>query len=249
MKLCGYSERGILNSLLYEIRYADKADALLGQLIDEAVFPFAEKKPPSGKATFLIEQSLSGFGNADAIILLTSNGKKCTIFVEAKVQASLSKDWCLSDQFSKFKKGLKLPKTSGHISDLFTQLYHKQRFMGHSIEELKQRIDFPEWSTKRKRKRKIGDNSVVLCAAEKIKQHDAEVFYLSLVPDVDERVDEFFNQTLRNACLPKVPEWDTSHYGYLTWARVESFCEQNDLNNTLAVFKYNGAQIYRGNRA
>ena len=143
MKILGYSERGILNSLLYEIRYADNGDALLDRLIDKATFPFTDK-PPLGRATVLVEQSLSDFGDADTIILIESDAKKCAIFVEAKVQAG-AKEWLLSEQFERFENGLSSKVDS---SNIFTQIYHKQVFMKYSIDELKCGVKFPPCSFK-----------------------------------------------------------------------------------------------------
>ena len=62
-------------------------------------------------------------------------------------------------------------------------------------------------------------------------------------PDI--RVADFFVNRLRNVQLPTVPQWDPSHYGYLTWATVKSFCTQNHLAATLDVFAYNVGQIFR----
>ena len=243
MNVYGYSERGILNALLYEILYANNdGDALLSRLIAKASFPLTDNNPSSGNATVLVEQSLSQFGDADAIILISSNTVNCTIFVEAKV-LSQSRDWQFSAQFSKFEAGLKSEVDS---SNIFTQIYHKQRLVSalknSGINALQQGIKFPEWSTKPKRK--IGKNPVVLRAAKCIQQHADNVFYLALVPDNDERVATFFNNTLRKAQFPTVPEWNVSHYGYLTWAKVKSFCEQNQLAATLDVFAYNNGQIF-----
>ena len=125
MNVYGYSERGILNSLLYEIQCANNGDALLSRLIAKASFPFTDNKPSSGAATVLVEQSFSQFGDADAIILISSNTVNCTIFVEAKV-LSQSRDWQFSAQFSKFEAGLKSKVDS---SNIFTQIYHKQRLV------------------------------------------------------------------------------------------------------------------------
>ncbi len=247
MKMLGYSERGILNALLYEIRYAGNGDTLLAQLISRAAFPFTDDKPPSGATTILVEQSFSDFGDADAVILIKSNAGNCAIFVEAKVKGYGG----LPKAFEKFGNGVKagyMPR--GFSSNIFTQIYHKQQIVKHGIEKLQQGVDFPNWSFTKKRqerrntKRKIGKNKVVREATGKIKESCDSTFYLMLIPDADHRVEEFFNGTLRDAHLPDVPNWDCSRYGYLTWRQVEAFCEKNKLNDTLAVFGHNRGQIY-----
>jgi len=246
MNVYGYSERGILNSLLYDILHADDGDAMLGRLIANAKFPLTDNTPTSGTATVLVEQSLSQFGDADAIILVSSAAAKSTIFIEAKVQPSQSHDWRLSDQLSEFEAGL---NSTANSSNIFTQLYHKQRLTSalknNGIPVLQQGIEFPSWSTRPKRS--IGTNPVVLRAVDRIQQHADNVFYLALVPDNNERVATFFDNSLRNADFPTVPEWDASFYGYLTWATVKSFCEENQLVATLDVFAYNDGQIFPEN--
>lgn len=243
MKVYGYSERGILNSLLYEIRYADDGADMFDRLIAEATFPLTDNRPSlSGSATVLVEQSLSDFGEADAIILASSHAANCTIFVEAKV-LSQARDWKLSDEFKRFEAGLNRKVNS---SNLFTQLYHKQKLASVlsccGIQALQQGVDFPSWSTKQSRK--AGSNPVVLNALNLIRQNDDSVYYLMLVPDTNQRLESFFDDKLRNLRLQAEPDWDLSHYGYLTWATVKSFCERNQLIATLDVFAYNPGQIF-----
>ncbi len=244
MKLLGYSERGILNALLYEIHHSGKGDALLKELIAEAVFPVTNLPCIAADPVFtvFIEQSLSNFGNADAIILGQSEMRKYTIFVEAKVSAQ-SNNWRLEKEFADFKKGL-VSKVKYHSSNLFTQIYHKQQFMEHTLDKLKSGVPFPKWS--KNRRRKIGTNPTVLRAAEQIKQHCDTTFYLMLIPenDDDDAVKDFFKNTLCNTNLPNVPGWDVSHYGYLTWQQVKDFCDKQPLQHSLAVFQYNDKQIY-----
>ena len=239
MKILGYSERGILNSLLYDIRYAADNDALLNELIGEAKFPFTDDKPAFDNATVFIEQSFSEFGDSDAVILTKSDAGKCVIFVEAKVIAQ-KKDWCLSSELSEFKKGLDKGKVSS--SNLFTQIYHKQRLMKNDMTALKEGVKFPAWSTMQVRK--IGDNPVVINITERVKQCN-QAFYLALIPDKNTRIKTSFRDVFADACFQKVPHWNKSYCGYLTWETVENFCEQYKLNDTLDTFTYNGEQIYK----
>lgn len=245
MEVYGYSERGILNSLIYEIRYANNGAALFDSLISKAKFPLTDNKPSTGDSTVLVEQSLSQFGDADAIFLTSSNSANCTIFVEAKV-LSQARDWQLSYQFKKFEEGLNSKVNS---SNLFTQLYFKQRLISvltsDGIEALQQGVSFPSWSTRRRRK--AGSHPVVLNTLKLIRQCNDNVYYLMLIPDTHQRVELFFENRLRDLQLPDVPDWDPSHYGFLTWATVKSFCEKNRLAATLAVFAYNQGQIFPEN--
>ena len=243
MNLYGYSERGIVNALFYDIRYAANADALLLQLLEQAVFPLTGSSPPLGTVTVLIEQSFSQFGDADAVILVSSPHGNAAVFVEAKVKHAQSSDWCLSNEFAKFEGGLRGKVNS---SNLFTQLYHKQRMVSclkrHGIGELQQGIEFPSWSTRPIRK--IGNNHVVLSAVEYIRQHSENVFFLMLIPEKEERAASFFTDTLQSAGLSTAPAWDPSSYGYLTWATVQEFCKEQKLATALDAFHYNEGQIF-----
>ncbi len=245
MNVYGYSERGVLNSLLYEILYSNNGDALLNRLIERTSFPLTDDKPSSGTSTALVEQSLSDFGSADAIILTTSPVGNYTIFVEAKV-LSQAREWKLSAEFDKFRAGLQSVVNS---SNLFTQLYHKQQLAtvlkGNGIWALQRGVNCPSWS--KNQKKKAGNNPVVLNALRLIQQHADSVYYLALVPDSDERASAFFDRELRSVQLPNVPGWDVSHFGYLTWAAVKSFCKKYQLAATLDVFAYNPGQIFPEN--
>ncbi|MGR3913935.1 MAG: hypothetical protein OD918_05330 [Gammaproteobacteria bacterium] len=245
MKLYGYSERGMLNALLYEIQRAENADTLFNQLVAAAVFPLTDDNPAAGPVNVLIEQSLSGFGDADAIALISSPAGGCAIFIEAKVKTSQASDWALSKEFDAFEKGIEKKKVNS--SNLFTQIYHKQRMMSAlksaGIAGLQRGVTFPEWSSNQNRK--IGDNAVVLRAVERIRWHVGGDFYLMLIPDNGKRAERFFRDTLRHKKLASVPQWDASHCGYLTWEKTRAFCEQHELKTSLEVFEYNDGQIFQ----
>ncbi len=248
MNLYGYSERGVLNALLYSLQYAVDNDAMFNKLLERAIFPLTDDRPPSGTVTVLVEQSLSQFGDTDAVILISSPHGNATVFVEAKVQPAQSGNWHISNQFAEFEKGLEGTVNS---SNLFTQLYHKQRMISclkqHGLAALQQGIEFPSWSfplKSKRRRRKIGTNPVVLRAVEYIRQHSEHVFFLMLIPEQEERAASFFNNTLRTSQFSTVPAWDPASYGYLSWAAVQDFCKEQQLATALDVFTYNKGQIF-----
>ena len=258
VKVYGYSERGILNSLLHEILYSNNGDELLYRLISNAVFPLCADKPPRGVATVLVEQSLSDFGTADVIVLISTNTGNSAVFVEAKVQTAQTSGWQLCDQFSNFESDLELIAACSDsdyqrklkrrlASSLFTQLYQKQRLISvlkdSEINILEQGIEFPTWSTKATRS--IGKNPVVHRAVRLIQPYANSVFYLALIPETDVRAARFFDEKLRTKQPATVPDWDPTRYGFLTWATVESYCHQYDLAATLELFAYNDGQIFR----
>ena len=250
MKIYGYSERGMLNALLYEIGHRQNADELFGLLLAEAVFPLANNAPLAGTTTLLIEQSFSQFGDPDAVALIKSPKGNSTIFIEAKVKTYRPRNWHLSTELEKFKKGIakkisssKFP--SNFSSNLFTQIYYKQQMMSAlnesgDISPLEKGVRLPGWPSQQVRK--IGKNKIVLCAVKRILQYAQNDFYLMLIPDSSENAEQFFNETLRgNTCIPHS---DTSRWGYLTWEKVHAFCKKHRLKNSLEVFDYNKGQIF-----
>ena len=90
MRVIGYSERRVLNALLYEISYSPAPSQLLSDLISHMVFPFTESRPPTTEADALIEQSFSDFGDADQGFegTLCCCLSFCGILIEAKYTAN-----------------------------------------------------------------------------------------------------------------------------------------------------------------
>jgi hypothetical protein len=245
MNVLGYSERGIVNALFHEISYSGNADRLFHQLISLASFPFTKERPPTGKIDLFIEQSFSDFGDADALALINpESGEKCSLFIEAKVKKFQAADWLINDEFREFKNGLQEQVSS---SNLFTQLYHKLRLVkglaNEGVLSLQDGVSFPSWSSKQRRK--LGSNRVVLNASIQLQHYTDQSFFLALVPDPINRVQSFFENTLRSDNLQNIKEWDVSHFGYLTWSEVKKFSEEFRLERTLRVFAFNKGQIYR----
>ena len=89
MELFGYSERGFLNALFYECfhKRSDPA-SLIMCFLKLAKWPRLPAPPTfleTGTcSTILVEQSLSDFGDADAIILCDGTGGKDCVFLEGK---------------------------------------------------------------------------------------------------------------------------------------------------------------------
>ncbi len=245
MNVIGYSERGIINALFYEmVRASDPAD-VLHSFLAQATFPFTQLRPARGETTVLVEQSFSDFGESDGVVLIRGDEETtCSVFVEAKAKTFQVWDWCIRDEFGKFRKGLNHKVSS---SNLFTQLYHKVRLVNGlrqgGIPFLQQGVPFPPWSSKTPRK--IGNNGVVLEATRRLQSHLGHSFYLAIVPDTPDRVAAFFPelQALPHPTLANT--WDVATYGYLTWSQVRTFCLQAGLTRVVAVFDYNAGQLYR----
>ena len=192
-----------------------------------------------------IEQSLSDFGDADAILLLDAGDKKGVVFLEAKVKSSQRNEWKLEQEFEKFISDCNKGDKKLSSSNLFTQLYHKHRFLNglSDIEALKKGIDFPKCSTKETRK--IGNNPVVLHTVKKIEPYVENAWYIALVPDTSLALRDFYSDFRKNdkeeGILSKL---DRSRWGGLTWEQVAEFCKKFELKNTKQVLDFNKGQIY-----
>ena len=244
MQITGYSERGAVSSLLYEIAYSRSPENVLTRLLARAVFPFAPAcLLDVVSADVLVEQSLSDFGDSDAILLLSTKGGRCCVFLEAKVKPLQSVVWSLESEYQRFSEGLSDKVSS---SNLFTQLYHKVRLVNGlrrgGIEELQSGLRFPPSSTRLVRK--IGHNGVVLRAVDRLLPHLQKVLYLALTPDNPRSSRAFFDGTLATSRPPGYSEWDTADYGFVCWCEVEEFCRQESLVNTARVLEFNRGQIY-----
>lgn len=244
MNIMGYSERGIINSLFYEIRYSSSAESLLEKFISLLQFPFTDNPKMNIKqAEIFIEQSFSDFGDADALMLLSTGKGSASVFIEAKVKTDQRKVWEIEEEYSKFLKGTETKVSS---SNLFTQLYHKVRLVEalqqeNAITTLKKGLPFPKCSSKSTRK--IGDNSVVLKSVKRLKKYVDNTYYVAVLPDSPANIEKFFSG--QNFSRDDFNRWQTNNYGYISWADVEKFCRDNKLDNTLNVFKFNEGQIYK----
>jgi hypothetical protein len=240
----GYSERGIMNALFYEIQNSRNPNKLLSELLSNAKFPCRgtiDKDVSS--AEILIEQSFSNFGDADLVLLLVTGRHRISIFAEAKVKPSQSSKWTIEGEYEKFVKGVESRLSS---SNLFAQLYHKLRMVNSlsngGLSALQSGISFPECSSRPVRK--IGYNPVVLKAIEKISQYLDDVYYLAVVPDSSSNLDDFFENRFKQRSFPNLPEWDVHSFGYIAWSDVMEFCVSRKLESTLRVFSFNEGQIF-----
>jgi len=191
----------------------------------------------------LIEQSFSDFGDSDVLLLLDTGDKKVSVFIEAKVKSYQASKWSIHNEYDRFISGTKGKVSS---SNLFTQLYHKVRLVdalkNGGIERIQTGIPFPSSSSKPVRK--IGNNGVVLKAVGMLADYLDETYYLAILPDSPENLDEFFRIEPVSRAPREYDGWHTTRYGYIAWSEIEAFCGENGLGDTLSVFRHNGGQIY-----
>ncbi|MEW5937422.1 MAG: hypothetical protein AB1665_06365 [Candidatus Thermoplasmatota archaeon] len=259
MEIIGYSERGMLNSLFYEIAYSKNNLQLLNQFFKLVCFPYRNVNFQISDAKLLLEQSFSDFGDADAVFLLDNNNRQVA-FIEAKVntpqRSYISKGgFDISMEFEEFMQGMN--ESDPHrslISNLFVQLYLKLRLikaLQHGdLNQLKEGLQFPRCLSKKSRKthkrdmpRKIGDNDVVLKAINLLKEYSRDALFIALVPEESSELAIFYRK-LREHKLEEFQEWDVTDWGYISWADVEIFCEKHNLVGTLKNFAFNGKRIY-----
>ena len=246
MEILGYSERGVINALFYDISNSYKhKPKLISDLLNKTIFIHKKEKFNISECTILIEQSFSDFGDSDVLLLIENQGEKQAVFLEAKVKTYSRKKWCLDQEFDKFlnPKG-KLPSTHNEIptSNLFTQLYFKNRLWdelkNNNGKNLKKGITFINTT---KSPRKIGTNEIVLGAKERLSEHLVNSFYFGIVPDSQNDINNFIKKRFKNKPKrkPVLTGWKDDNWGFLAWEDIEDYCKKNSLNNTCEVFDFN----------
>jgi len=244
VRVRGYSERGIFNALLYEIGFSADPLGSLADLLSLIHLPGASRNFSRLEgAEVLMEQSLSDFGDADAILLLHGPDWRSVVFIEGKVKLSQSGRWTTHGEWRRF-----LAREDGKLdsSNLFTQLYHKVRFISvlrrDGFAALERGVPFPACSTKTVRK--LGANPVVLRAARMIQEYVGDPLYIAVVPDSVTNLASFYGSELATGPGDDVSGWDLSGWGYLSWAQIEEYCQRHGFVNTQRVFDFNRGQIY-----
>ncbi|MEF3168878.1 MAG: hypothetical protein K6360_06035 [Deltaproteobacteria bacterium] len=240
----GYSERGMINALCYEIMYSNNSIKLLKDFLELCTFPFSTpnfENIQNGK--ICIEQSFSNFGDLDLLILLDGNPRQA-VLLEAKVKTYQSNIWSISSEWNDFKQLCddlsKNTNMNKHTSNLFVQLYRKMRL----IEKVKNvdkglspDIFSSRWS--------LGENAIVRKASDELASYTSKVWFVALVPDSEQNIKLFISNEIR---VPpnNLPDWDTSTFGYLTWEVLHNHCKRynDDWKFMLANFEYNAGQIY-----
>ena len=110
------------------------------------------------------------------------------------------------------------------------------------IAGLQQGVRFPSCSTLTVRK--LGSNPIVEHAARMIEKYLGDALYVAIVPDSEDHIADFYSNELTAGPAADVTGWDSTGWGYLTWAQVEDYCKRHELVNTLRVFEFNRGEIY-----
>lgn len=257
MELLGYSERGLINGLLYEIVYCrsdEEAKKLIGELFELVNWPSRDpaadrpfkKDDASMCSTILVEQSFSQFGTPDALFHFQNGRRRMSVFWEAKRgrKYDLEREWNAFVGAFHNEKGFK-----GLTSNVFCQLYFKQhlaRALGSdSGEDLHIGLTLEAPLRRRGGGRKIGSNEVVRKALSLLgKPPNDCVFYVMMIPSNwgDDQTRWWNQNVARPSSAPG--DWDVSNWGVITIPEIAAFCQTHGLNRTLAVIEHNKGQLY-----
>jgi len=221
MKILGYSERGIINSLIFNIgENKELMDKFVKLISLSTAIDFEEPID----YTILLEQSLSRFGDSDLIIIVKYDKAEDNrvIFFEGKVKTNQG-NWNINYQYEKYNS---LEQYDGYTSNLFFQLYLKKLLIDNYV-TIKEKggVIEPRFGVLRK----IGENPVVLNAFDLIECRKA--YFIGIIPT---KVDDIKNFVKSNK----------TDLHFLSWASIYDFCVQNKLSKVLENFEYNKGQIY-----
>lgn len=232
MKILGYSERGIINSLIFSI--GEKKE-LMNAFIGKIAIPEIELLRDSVKDyTILLEQSFSRFGDSDLVIIIEYEKpiKNKVLFIEGKVN-TFKGSWNIQSQFDKYIEPINdenIIKPTNYWSNLFSQL-HLKKLLIENWNSIVFEDDF-EINTAYLGNRKIGSNGIVMSALQFIKCDISDAYFVGLIPSAESEIEKF--QQNHN----------TGNY-YISWGKVHQFCKDYKLEKVLDIFNYNEGQIYK----
>jgi hypothetical protein len=260
MNVIGYSERGMINSLIYEIYYKEDARTKFEEFLSKQIKSNFNINDSFTIEEILVEQSFSEFGAADLVLLNRWKGKEngFSIFIEAKVKAG-NKKICKRLQEFTDNVIIKKEKPSEKLrsSNLFAQLYLKMRL----VEELEKQnrtsqsdqeileiiVNEPVWLTKSATNhRSLGKNAVVQNAAKKVLGYLKSCFFIAIVPDSNKDITSFCSEKELKNLTNIASGWRNDRFALVTWNDIYQLCKDNEkcFKNTLKVFDYNKDQIY-----
>jgi hypothetical protein len=239
MSLCGYSERGIVNSIAY---YLDAHPQSMHGFIKALGIPLIKN---NYDYTFLVEQSFSDFGDSDLVIIANDKEKnsKIVIFVECKIK-TYNGTFKIDTEFCKIQKAIHdKQKFKGISSNLFIQLYYKYLLIktdGNSGNDPDVDIIFKKTKNN---PRKLGDNQIVKDAFLQIKGAK-NYYYVAIVPPEHNKTDNKNNNIEFRSKIDKLGLMESKNVYLSYWDDIKSFFKEKDATKVLEVFKYNGNQIY-----
>lgn len=256
VELLGYSERGMVNALCYDIasgRDFDRVETFLSW------FDFShlgERDRPCfsdiRSARLIVEQSFSDFGDLDLLILLEHQSPSCggmapkkqAVLIEAKVSTDTNSWQTIGNRLDLFMR--MIDGGEADTSNLFVQLYRKMRL----VEVLSEGESpfLPDLLTPQGR---LGANQVVRRACRAMADHvkqGGQAWYGAIVPDAPEDLNGFARALIQNrGVASSLPGWELKRLGFLSWHKVhaQSHADQKGWPRTVSSFAWNEGQIFR----
>ena len=225
MKIITYSERGIVDSLVYSLN-----DDLTKELL--VISKIEDVKNRLTDFCFYLEPSLSEFGDPDLLISYKRNDEPVVVFTEAKVSNN-SKYWTLKRQYDNYRasknigsnffrqiglKHLLIEKRSVNINDLSKK----------GVSTLETRI------MGRSKSKKIGTNKIVRKLYVSVIRTAKHFEYLGLLPEAN----------TKNFSYVEDDKKIFSKLNFLTWKQIEDFADKHNLIELKNNFNWNLGIIY-----
>jgi len=249
MRILTYSERGLLNSVIYSIAASSEPDHLVIEFLKLAEWADGKSRFPANEmplsVTILLEQSFSEFGTSDIVMLLDGAGSRSVVFGEAK----RGPKWTFAQEWKAFLQAVQNPDTPRRVtSNIFGQLYLRSRLVD-ALAEMGPEgccapFEPPLAIIKRPGgTRYLGSNRVVLSAAGMIEPFLDSAHYLMIIPsDRPEDDLDLLKKAVHHPAV-KLTGWDSSTWGILPLQQVFDFCRQEQLQHALDVIKFNEGQL------
>jgi hypothetical protein len=249
MRILTYSERGLLNSVIYSMAASSEPDRLVIEFLKLAEWADGKSPLPASEmplsVTVLLEQSFSEFGTSDIVILLDGAGSRSVVFGEAK----RGPEWTLAQEWEAFLQAVQEPDTARRVtSNIFGQLYLRSRLVN-ALAEMganeKCCAPFePPFAIKRAGgTRHLGSNRLVLSAAGMAEPFLERAHFLMIIPSDHPEDDLDLLKKAAHHPAVKLTGWDPSTWGILPLQRVFDFCRREQLQHALDVIEFNEGQL------
>lgn len=222
--IIGYSERGIMNSLMFSIyNDLDEVRRFLEFLTGDSI---AIKN-----YEIYLEHSLSDYGTPDTVIITDER----IYFIEYKVVAR-NPNWSLRKEYDNFQ-GMPKKRTS-ETSNVFYQLYLKEELINRIREDHISLNDDKGWSDPKSNRvnyRKIGSHELVHFLFRKIQntiklgQKKQEVVFIGIVPECNNSI-----KTEPNLLKGTI---SSNNYKFIEWEKVRAY--YNNVSIIENTFAYN----------
>jgi hypothetical protein len=255
VSLCGYSERGMINALCGDMTDLSMVRAFLSWI----EFPHSGHTPclsNIAKATLLVEQSFSDFGDLDLLVMLEHDQfvnidgcqtKRQAFMIEAKVSTDTASWITIESRLDEYLR--MLDGGEGSTSNLFVQLHRKARLVEVlRTEKLPGRILNCDPLTPQRR---FGENSVVTKAINTLRPFVADgiVWYCGILPDSQDALADFVRASLGPEELPiENMKLDPKKLGVLSWQKISHEIREGAWRKTKESFDWNEGQIFRHTR-